>query len=78
LENSVEFPKRFKISQVQWLTPMILATWEAEMGRIAVQGQPRQIVHKIPTQPIARGGDRHHPSDDRKHKWEDAGPSQSR
>jgi hypothetical protein len=24
----------------------VLATWEAEIGRIAVQGQPEQIVHE--------------------------------
>jgi hypothetical protein len=28
----------------QWLTPAILATWEAEIRRIMVQSQPRQIV----------------------------------
>jgi hypothetical protein len=33
----------------QLLTSVILATWEAEIGKIAVQGQPRQIVHKIPS-----------------------------
>jgi hypothetical protein len=32
-----------------WLMPIILTTWEAKIGRIMVQGQPRQIVHKIPS-----------------------------
>jgi hypothetical protein len=27
-----------------WIKPLILATWEAEIGRILVQGQPGQIV----------------------------------
>jgi hypothetical protein len=31
-------PKRE--AQRQWLTPVILATWEAEMGRITVRGWP--------------------------------------
>jgi hypothetical protein len=30
----------------QWLTPIILATWEVESGRIEIQGQPWQRVHK--------------------------------
>jgi hypothetical protein len=25
---------------------VILATWEAEIGRIAVQGQPKQVVRE--------------------------------
>jgi hypothetical protein len=33
-----------------WLTPVILATWEVELTRITVWGQPRQKVHKTPSQ----------------------------
>jgi hypothetical protein len=29
--------------------PIILATWEGEIRRMAVGGQPRQIVFKIPS-----------------------------
>jgi hypothetical protein len=31
-----------------WLTPVILITLEAEIGRIMVQGQSRQIVCATP------------------------------
>jgi hypothetical protein len=32
----------------QWLIPVILVTWDAKTRRIAVQGQPGQIVFETP------------------------------
>jgi hypothetical protein len=29
----------------QWLMPIILTTWEAQIGRMMVPGQPWQIVY---------------------------------
>jgi hypothetical protein len=42
--------KRYKQKMLGhwWLTLVILATWEAEIGKIVVRGQPRQIIHKTP------------------------------
>jgi hypothetical protein len=40
----------------QQLTPVILVTWEAEIGRIMVQAQPMQKVHEALSQPIAGHG----------------------
>jgi hypothetical protein len=37
---------------VRWLKAAILATWEVEIRRIRVGGQPQQKVHKIPSQPM--------------------------
>jgi hypothetical protein len=33
----------------QWLTPVILTTWESEIAKIEVRGQPEQIVHETPS-----------------------------
>jgi hypothetical protein len=45
------------------LTPVIPTTWEVEIGRIPVQGQPGQRVSKTPSQPIkAVHGGAHLPS----------------
>jgi hypothetical protein len=38
--------------RAQWLTPVILATWESEIRRIDFQGQAGQKVHKTPSQPM--------------------------
>jgi hypothetical protein len=35
-------------SRHQWLKPIILASWEAEIGRIKAQGQPGKIDHETP------------------------------
>jgi hypothetical protein len=37
-------PRSFCLVRHQWLTSIILAKWEAEIRRLTVQGQPRQIV----------------------------------
>jgi hypothetical protein len=34
--------------------PVILVIWKAEIGRIAVRGQPRQIVHETPSPKTTR------------------------
>jgi hypothetical protein len=37
-------PPKKKVKESRWLTPVIPATEEAEMRRIEVQSQPRQII----------------------------------
>jgi hypothetical protein len=37
------------IARHWWLMPVIPVTWEAEIGRIEVQGDPRQMVHETPS-----------------------------
>jgi hypothetical protein len=38
----------------QCLTPVIPATWEAEIGKIIVQDQPRQKVSESPSQSVSQ------------------------
>jgi hypothetical protein len=37
-----------KLARGWWCTPVIQATWEAEVKRITVPGQTREIVLEIP------------------------------
>jgi hypothetical protein len=41
------FLKKLQIVGCWWLTPIILATQEADLRRIVAQSQPRQIVCEI-------------------------------
>jgi hypothetical protein len=38
-----------------WLTPVILATQEAEIRKMAIRGRPKQQVHET-TPPISTNG----------------------
>jgi hypothetical protein len=48
LDRSSQNPafKRTEIAGNWWLTPVILATPEAEIRRIVIRSQPQQVVHK--------------------------------
>jgi hypothetical protein len=50
----LEFKTFRKTAGHWWLTPIILASWEAEIGKIMVQGQPRQIIQETPISKITR------------------------
>jgi hypothetical protein len=48
--------------QVQWLTPVIIATQEAAIGNMVVPGQPKQNICKTPSQTVAgHSGAHFHP-----------------
>jgi hypothetical protein len=42
------------IAELQWVIHVILATWQAKIGKVGVQGQPRQIVQETPISKITR------------------------
>jgi hypothetical protein len=52
--EKTEEPRHIEILKIptghQWLTPAILATQEADIMRISVQRQPRELVHEILSQ----------------------------
>jgi hypothetical protein len=53
------YKKRSQQTGGQWLTPVILATQEAEIRRITVRRQPKQIVHEtlsVSKTPITKKG----------------------
>jgi hypothetical protein len=57
LAANISFFKKDSLAGSRWLTPVILATQKAEIRRIKVQSQPRQMVHmtlsrKYPIQKI--------------------------
>jgi hypothetical protein len=41
---------KFAFCPAQWLMPVIPTVWEAEIGRIEVQGQVAKKVRKTPSQ----------------------------
>jgi hypothetical protein len=47
------FPKSHG-AECQWLSSVILNTWETEIGRIMVWGKPKQTVHKAPPPKITK------------------------
>jgi hypothetical protein len=46
IQSSAPFKNKTIQAGCWWLTPVILATWEAKIRRITVQGQPRQIIYE--------------------------------
>jgi hypothetical protein len=46
--------KAFEAAGCWWLMPLILVTWETEVRKISIQGQPRHIVWKTPISKITR------------------------
>jgi hypothetical protein len=55
IQGTQHHPLIQKVSEEVWFTPIILATQEAESGRIPIQGQPEQKVIENPFQRIRQG-----------------------
>jgi hypothetical protein len=49
-EHSAIFKNENKLAW--WLTPVILATWKVDIGRVTVQGQSEQKVQETPSPPL--------------------------
>jgi hypothetical protein len=49
--QSVKKKKMWNQARRQWLRPVILAIWEAEIWRLRFQGILQQVVHKTPPSP---------------------------
>jgi hypothetical protein len=47
--------KSIAVAGCQWLVPVIIATWEAEIRRITVQGQSWKTVCETTISKITRG-----------------------
>jgi hypothetical protein len=48
--ENLAYDKVIALAKCWWLMPIILTTQEAEIKRIVVQSQPRQIVHETLSQ----------------------------
>jgi hypothetical protein len=59
-----------------WLTLILIATWDSEIGRTVMPGQPGQKVCKNPSQQKNLGMVAHtcHPSEEGRLKYKDSSP----
>jgi hypothetical protein len=46
-QNTLDWTIYKEFARHQWLTPIILTTWEAEIGKIICPGQPTKIACEI-------------------------------
>jgi predicted GNAT family N-acyltransferase len=48
VNHATTYATNHVLAGYQRLTPVILATWEAEIGRMVIRDQPRHKDHKTP------------------------------